>query len=128
MTERTVISTEGAARPSLPYSQAIRSGHLVFVAGQVATDPVTGRLVDGDVKAQTRRVLENARAILEVAGTSLERAVETLCFLSDGADFDAFNEAYREFFPSDPPARTTVVVSFPRPGIRVEIRVVAAMP
>jgi 2-iminobutanoate/2-iminopropanoate deaminase len=128
MAKREIISTDAGPRTGLPYSQAVRVGDLVFVAGQVAMDPATGQLVFGDIAVQTRQVLDNAQAILQAAGTSLEHAVETICFLRDMADFAIFNETYREYFSGDPPARTTVQAALPREGLRVEIRVVAAMP
>jgi 2-iminobutanoate/2-iminopropanoate deaminase len=126
--KRQVISTDKGPRTGLPYSQAIRHGDLVFVAGQVAIDPATGQVVEGDIRAQTRQVLENIEAILGAAGTSLAHAVECLCLLSNIGDFAAFNEVYKGFFPADPPARTTVQAVLPRPGLLVEIRAVAAMP
>jgi 2-iminobutanoate/2-iminopropanoate deaminase len=126
--KRQVISTDKGPRTGLPYSQAIRHGDLVFVAGQVAIDPATGQVVEGDIRAQTRQTLENIGAILRVAGTSLAHAVECLCLLHDVGDFAAFNEVYKGFFPKDPPARTTVQAVLPRPGLLVEIRTVAAMP
>jgi 2-iminobutanoate/2-iminopropanoate deaminase len=123
-----VISTDQGPRTGLPYSQAVRHGDLVYVAGQVALDPATGRVAEGDVRAQTRQVLQNIDAILRAAGTSLAHAVECLCFLRDVGDFAAFNEVYRTFFPAEPPARTTVQAVLPRPDLLVEIRAVAAMP
>ena len=126
--KRQIISTDKGPRTGLPYSQAVRHGDLVFVAGQVALDPATGQVVEGDIGAQTRQTLENVEAILRAAGTSLAHAVECLCLLSNIGDFGAFNEVYRGFFPKDPPARTTVQVVLPRPGLLVEIRAVAAMP
>jgi 2-iminobutanoate/2-iminopropanoate deaminase len=126
--KRQIISTDKGPRTGLPYSQAVRHGDLVFVAGQVALDPATGQVVEGDIRAQTRQTLENVEAILRAAGTSLAHAVECLCLLSNIGDFGAFNEVYRGFFPKDPPARTTVQVVLPRPGLLVEIRAVAAMP
>lgn len=129
MTGREVIRTDRAPRTGLPYAQAIRSGGLVFVAGQVALDPATGKIVEGDIRVQTRRVLENVRAILEAAGTSLDRAVEAHCFLADiKRDFAGFNEVYREFFDDTGPGRTTVQAALPREGLLVEIRIIAAMP
>jgi 2-iminobutanoate/2-iminopropanoate deaminase len=125
--KRQVISTDKGPRTGLPYSQAIRHGDLVFVAGQVALDPATGQVVEGDIRAQTRQVLENIQAILRAAGTSLAHSVECLCLLSNIGDFAAFNEVYKGFFPTDPPARTTVQAVLPRPGLLVEIRAVAAM-
>lgn len=126
--KREIISTDKGPRTGLPYSQAVRHGDLVFVAGQVAIDPATGQVVEGDIRAQTRQTLENIQAILRAAGTSLAHAVECLCLLSNIGDFGAFNEVYRGFFPKDPPARTTVQAVLPRPGLLVEIRAVAAMP
>jgi 2-iminobutanoate/2-iminopropanoate deaminase len=126
--KRQIISTDRGPRTGLPYSQAVRHGDLVFVAGQVALDPVTGQVVPGDIRPQTRQVLENIEAILKAAGTSLAHAVECLCLLSNIGDFAAFNEVYKGFFPKDPPARTTVQAVLPRPGLLVEIRTVAAMP
>jgi len=125
---RQVISTDRGPRTGLPYSQAIRHGDLVFVAGQVGLDPATGQVVKGDVQAQTRQVLDNVQVILEAAGTSLAHAVECLCFLRDAGDFAAFNEVYAGYFPKDPPARTTVQAVLPRADLLVEIRVVAAVP
>ena len=125
---RQVISTDEGPRTGLPYSQAIRHGDLVYVAGQVAIDPATRTVVEGDVRAQTRQVLDNVQAILRAAGTSLDHAVECLCFLRDVGDFPAFNEAYARYFPKDPPARTTAQAVLPRPELLVEIRVIAAMP
>jgi 2-iminobutanoate/2-iminopropanoate deaminase len=126
--KRQIISTDQGPRTGLPYSQAVRHGDLVFVAGQVALDPATGQVVAGDIRPQTRQVLENIQAILRAAGTSLDHAVECLCLLSNIGDFAAFNEVYKGFFPKDPPARTTVQAVLPRPGLLVEIRTVAAMP
>ena len=126
--KRQIISTDQGPRTGLPYSQAVRHGDLVFVAGQVALDPATGQVVEGDIRPQTRQVLENIEAILRAAGTSLAHAVECLCLLSNIGDFAAFNEVYKGFFPKDPPARTTVQAVLPRPGLLVEIRTVAAMP
>jgi 2-iminobutanoate/2-iminopropanoate deaminase len=127
MTRRSV-STSGAPRTGLPYAQAIQYGDLVYVSGQVAIDPSTGQAVEGDVRVQTRRVLDNINAILQAAGTSLEYSVEALCFLADAADFAAFNEVYASYFPDDPPARTTVQAALPLAGLKVEIRVIAGVP
>ena len=126
--KRQVISTDKGPRTGLPYSQAVRHGDLVFVAGQVALDPATGQVVEGGIREQTRQTLQNIEAILHAAGTSLAHAVECLCLLHDVGEFGAFNEVYKGFFPKDPPARTTVQAVLPRPGLLVEIRAVAAMP
>jgi len=126
--KRQVISTDSGPRTGLPYSQAIRHGDVVYVAGQVALDPKTGQVVAGGIREQTHQVLKNIDAILGAAGTSLGHAVECLCLLHDIGDFGAFNEVYKGFFPKDPPARTTVQAVLPRPGLLVEIRTVAAVP
>ena len=90
-------------RTGLPYSQGIRHGDVVYVAGQVALDPATGQVVAGGIREQTRQVLQNVEAILHAAGTSPAHAVECLCLLSDIGDFAAFNEVYKTFFPTEPP-------------------------
>jgi 2-iminobutanoate/2-iminopropanoate deaminase len=128
MATREIISTDKGPRTGLPYSQAVRHGDLVFVAGQVAMDPETGRFVEGDIRVQTRRVLDNIQIILQAAGTSLQHALEAICILQHGRDFAAFNEVYQSYFPTDPPARTTFQGVLLREGLLVEIRVVAAVP
>ncbi len=124
-TKRTVISTELAPKAIGPYSQAIRVGELVFVAGQTPIDPEVGKLIEGDVAAQARRVLQNVSAILEAAGTSLSKVVKTTVFLTDMANFKAMNEVYAEFFPEHPPARSTVAVAGLPRGAQVEIECIA---
>jgi 2-iminobutanoate/2-iminopropanoate deaminase len=123
---RTIISTAGAPKAIGPYSQAVRMGNLVFCSGQIALDPERGTLVgDGDIRAQTKRVMENLRAVLEAAGSSLGRVVKTTIFLTDLAEFAAMNEVYAEFFPAAPPARATVQVSALPRGARLEIDAIA---
>ena len=124
-TRRTVISTELAPKAIGPYSQAIRANGFVFCAGQTPIDPAVGKLIDGDVPAQTRRVLHNLSAILETASTSLSRVVKTTVFLTDMANFKAMNEVYAEFFPELPPARSTVAVAGLPLGAQVEIECIA---
>jgi len=106
--EREVVSTDKAPKSVGPYSQAIRAGDFIFCAGQGAFDPASGRLVDGGIKEQTRQVLRNLQAVLEAAGSGLDRAVKLTVFLSDWKFFKEMNEAYGEFFKSNPPARSTV--------------------
>jgi 2-iminobutanoate/2-iminopropanoate deaminase len=123
---RTTIATLRAPKAIGPYSQAVRVGDLVFCSGQIALDPESGTLVGGgDIRAQTKRVMENLRAVLEAAGSSLGRVVKTTIFLTDLAEFAAMNEVYAEFFPAEPPARATVQVSALPRGARVEIDVIA---
>jgi 2-iminobutanoate/2-iminopropanoate deaminase len=123
--QRQCITTSSAPGAIGPYSQAIASGQLIFCSGQVGLDPATGQLIEGDVRAQTRRALENLSAVLAAAGSSLAQVVKTTVFLASMADFAAMNEVYGASFPGDPPARSTVgVAELPR-GARVEIECVA---
>jgi 2-iminobutanoate/2-iminopropanoate deaminase len=112
----------------MPYAQAIRFGNMVFVAGQVAIDPSTGNLIEGDIRAQTARVLDNVKAILEEAGTSMENCLDSICILRDIADFDGYNEVYRTYFPQDGPARVTFQAPSPRDNILIHIRIIAGIP
>lgn len=122
--EKKILSTEKAPPPVGPYSQAVMAGDFIFAAGQLGIDPQTGELAEG-IEAQTRQVLTNLSAVLEAAGSSLDRVVKATIFLAHMEDFAAMNGVYAEFFPLQPPARSTVVVGqFPR-GILVEIEVIA---
>lgn len=122
---RTIIHTPEAPPAIGPYSQAIATDSLLFLSGQIPLDPSTGNLVDGDIQAQTRRVLLNVQAVLVAAGSSLERVVKTTVFLADINDFAAVNSVYAEFFVQSPPARSAVqVAALPR-GAQVEIEVIA---
>ena len=123
---RTVIRTSNAPQPVGVYSQAIVAHGFLFVAGQGPINPQTNQLELGDIRSETRRVLENIKAILEAAGTSLKNAVRMGVFLADLNDFQAMNEVFCEFFPVDPPARTTVGCALPR--IKVEIDCIALLP
>jgi 2-iminobutanoate/2-iminopropanoate deaminase len=122
---KDVVRTEGAPPPIGPYSQAIRAGGLIFVSGQIPLDPDTGQMVSGDVKAQTRRVLQNLSAVLQAAGSSMDRVVKTTIFLRDMNDFGAVNEEYASAFRELPPARSTVQAArLPRDAM-VEIECIA---
>jgi len=123
---RSIILTKQAPAPIGPYSQGIvAKGSFLFSAGQVALDPSTGQLVAGDVKTQTRQVLNNLRAVLQEAGSSMDRVVKTTVYLKDMNEFSMMNEVYGEFFPANPPARSTVEVARLPKDARVEIDVVA---
>jgi 2-iminobutanoate/2-iminopropanoate deaminase len=123
--QRERISTTDAPGAIGPYSQAIASGAFVFCSGQVPLDPASGTLVEGDVRAQTRRALENLGGVLNAAGSSLAQVVKTTVFLISMSDFAAMNEVYAEFFPGDPPARSTIAVAELPKSARVEIEAIA---
>jgi 2-iminobutanoate/2-iminopropanoate deaminase len=122
---REVISTSGAPKAIGPYSQAIRANGFVFISGQVAIDPATQQVIDGDVAAQTDRVLKNLSAILEAAGGGLDKVVRSTVFLKNMSDFGAMNEVYGKYFKEDPPARSTVEVARLPKDVLVEIDVIA---
>jgi 2-iminobutanoate/2-iminopropanoate deaminase len=125
MTERTVIVSAGAPAAIGPYSQAIRAGGFVFVSGQIPLNPETGQVVAGGIAAQAERVLDSLRAILEDAGSGLDRVVKTTVFLTDLGNFTEVNGVYARYFPQAPPARATVqVAALPR-GVGIEIEAVA---
>jgi len=122
------VLTEKAPKPIGPYSQGIvADGKFVYTAGQVAIDPATNQLVQGDIKVQTRLVLKNVEAILNAAGTSMNSVVKTTVFLTDFNDFAAMNEVYAEFFSGSAPARSTVEVSRLPRDMKVEIEAVAVI-
>jgi 2-iminobutanoate/2-iminopropanoate deaminase len=126
MTQRTIIATQDAPKAIGPYSQAIALGDLIFCSGQVALDPASGELQGDDVRAQTRRALENLSGVLRAAGSSLADVVKTTVFLVDMGDYAAVNEVYGEFFSSEPPARSAVAVAALPRGARVEVEAIAA--
>jgi len=136
--ERTVISTDQAPSAVGPYSQAIIAGEFVFTAGQIPMDPATGRLLEGDIQEQTRQVLSNVKAVLQAAGTSLDKVVKVTVFLQDMGDFKAMNEVdmgdfkamnevYAEFFVREPPARSAIQAAALPLGVGVEIEAIALM-
>ena len=125
---KTAVSTDKAPAAIGPYSQGIRAGNLVFTAGQIALDPATGQVVAPGIQEQTTRVLENLKAILEQAGSSLDRVVKATVFLKNFNDFAAMNSVYGAYLAPDgvtPPARTTVEVSRLPKDVLVEIDLIA---
>ena len=123
-----IVGTDRAPAAIGPYSQAVKAaGTLLFTSGQIPLDPATGEMVSGDIEAQTQRVLENLKAVLEAGGASLGDVVKTTIFLADMADFATVNAVYADFFPTDPPARSTVQVAALPKGARVEIEAVAVV-
>ena len=122
---KKVVSTSDAPAAIGPYSQAIRSGPLLFCAGQIPLDPATGQIVPGDIAAQTKRVLENIAAILKAEHLGFDHVVKTTIFLSSMNDFQAVNEVYATYFRENPPARSTVAVAGLPKGASVEIEVIA---
>ncbi|MBO6005985.1 MAG: RidA family protein [Paludibacteraceae bacterium] len=119
------ISTKKAPAAIGPYSQAIRVGNLIYTSGQIPIDPAKGELIDGDIKAQTRQSLNNIKAILEEAGTSLNSVIKTTVFLTDMSDFADMNSVYAEFFTEPYPARSAVAVKTLPKGAQIEIEVIA---
>jgi 2-iminobutanoate/2-iminopropanoate deaminase len=122
---KEVISAGAAPAAIGPYSQAIKVGNLIFVSGQIPIDPATGAVVDGDIRDQTLRVLQNLSAIVEGAGTNLEKAVKTTVYLRDMGDFAAMNEVYAKFFGEKPPARATIQAARLPREVAVEIDLIA---
>ena len=122
---RDIIATDKAPGAVGPYSQAVRTDQLIFTAGQIPIDPATGELVGGSIEDQTRRVLDNVKAVLEAAGSGLESAVKMTVFLTDFSNFQRMNAVYAEYFPGSPPARSAVQVSALPLGADIEIEAIA---
>ena len=124
---RQVITTDKAPKALAFYSQAIVHNGVAYVAGQIPYDPATGQAIEGDIKAQATRVLENVKAILEAAGSSLSKTLRVSVYLSDMNEFAQMNEVYGTYFPTDPPARTTVQVARLPRDVKIEIDCIAAV-
>jgi 2-iminobutanoate/2-iminopropanoate deaminase len=122
---KTPVNSPAAPKPIGPYVQAIAGGGMLYCSGQIGLDHTTGKLVEGDVAAQTRRALLNLAAVLSAGGAGLADVVKTTVFLVDMGDFAAMNEVYGEVFGESPPARSTVAVSALPAGARVEIEAIA---
>ena len=122
---KELISTQHGPKAIGPYSQAVRANGFIFISGQVAFDPATSQLVEGDIAAQTDRVLQNLKGIVEAAGSMLDKTVKTTVFLKDMNDFAKMNEVYARYFPANAPARSTVEVARLPRDVRVEIDLIA---
>lgn len=122
---RSTISTKDAPQAIGPYSQAIKANGLIFTSGQIAIDPATQNVIEGDIAAQTERVLRNVSEILEAAGSGLGKVVRSTVFLKNMTDFSAMNQVYAKYFSSAPPARSTVEVARLPKDVLVEIDVIA---
>ncbi|HEX5432560.1 MAG TPA: RidA family protein, partial [Bryobacteraceae bacterium] len=116
---KKIVATESAPAAIGPYSQAVLSNGFAFLSGQIPIDPATGQLIAGDIAAQTVRVLENLKAVLEACGSSLGQVVKTTVYLKDMDEFARMNEVYARYFPADPPARATVEASRLPKDVRV---------
>ncbi len=124
---KTIISTEQAPKAIGPYSQAVISNGFAFLSGQIPLDPATNQLIDGGIAAQTERVLENLKRVLEAAGSSLDRVVKTTVYLKDMGEFAKMNEVYGRYFTSNAPARATVEAARLPRDVAVEIDCIAAV-
>jgi 2-iminobutanoate/2-iminopropanoate deaminase len=122
---KEIVSTENAPKAIGPYEQAIKVGEFVYISGQIPLDPKTGNLVDGGIAAQTRRVMENLKAVVEAGGSSFERVVKATVFLKNIDDFATMNEVYSEYLGKAKPARSTVAVADLPRGALIEIDLIA---
>ena len=118
---KKIVATDDAPQAIGPYSQAIQYGDFLFVSGQIAIDPKTGNIIEGDIEAQTEQVLKNISAIITEAGMSLQNTVKCTCFLKDMNDFIRFNSVYENYFGENPPARETVEVARLPKDVLVEV-------
>ena len=123
--DKKALFTDKAPRPIGPYSQAIKAGNFLFLAGQVPLDPATGELIEGDIATQTRRTMENIMAVLENAGLGPENVVKATVYLADMDDFPAMNEVYGTYFKETPPARAAIQVARLPKDAKVEIDMIA---
>ncbi|AOT72779.1 RidA family protein [Geosporobacter ferrireducens] len=124
---KTMIQTQNAPAAIGPYAQAVRVGDLIFTSGQLPVDPATGELLTDDIQAETRQCLENVKAILEAAGSSLEQAVKLTVFIKDMDQFSKINEVYANYFPGGKPARSCVEVARLPKDANIEIEAIAVI-
>lgn len=125
MADKKVVSTDAAPKAIGPYSQAVVANGFAFLSGQIPLNPATNTLIDGDIAAQTERVLENLKAVLAACGSSLDLVVKTTVFVKDMGEFARMNEVYARYFPENPPARATVEAARLPRDVRVEIECIA---
>ena len=126
--KKEIVFTDKTPGVVGPYSQAVKAGNFLFTAGQIALEPGTGKMLNGDVQAETERVLQNLQAVLEAAGTSFDHVVKSTVLLADMADFGAMNEVYGRYLPHNPPARTTYQAGKLPLNAKVEIEMIAVIP
>jgi 2-iminobutanoate/2-iminopropanoate deaminase len=124
---KEIVSTEKAPAAIGPYSQAVKTGELVFTSGVIPVDPATGKVAEGQIAEQATQVMENLKTVLGAAGSSLQQAVKTTCFLANLDDFATFNGIYGSYFGAEPPARSTVQVARLPLGVLVEVECVALL-
>lgn len=125
--DKKIIKTHKAPQAIGPYSQAVKSGNFIFASGQIPLDPVSGNMAEADIKKQTERVMENIKGLLESENLTMANIIKTTCFLTDMANFAAFNEVYAAYFPENPPARSTVAIkSLPKDAL-VEVEIIAVI-
>lgn len=124
---KEIISTDKAPKAIGPYSQAVKAGGFIFTAGQIALDPASGQIIEGDVAKQTTRVMENLKAIVEAAGSTLDSAIKATVYLKDMSDFAEMNTVYGRYFAQNPPARSTVEAARLPRDVRVEIDLIVAV-
>lgn len=125
--KKEIISTDMAPKAIGPYSQAVKVGNFLFISGQIPIDPKTGELIEGNIKEQTKRVLENLKGIIESLGGSLENIIKTTVFLKNIEDFHDMNEIYAEYFKENPPARSTIEVSRLPRNVSIEIEAIGIL-
>lgn len=125
--DKKIIKTHKAPQAIGPYSQAVKSGNFIFASGQIPLDPVSGDMAENDIKKQTERVMENIKGLLESENLTMANIIKTTCFLTDMANFAAFNEVYGTYFPENPPARSTVAIKALPKDALVEVEIIAVI-
>ena len=125
--DKKIIKTHKAPQAIGPYSQAVKSGNFIFASGQIPLDPVSGNMAENDIKKQTERVMENIKGLLESENLTMANIIKTTCLLTDMANFAAFNEVYANYFPENPPARSTVAIKALPKDALVEVEIIAVI-